>query len=207
MPLPDENDDDPLDLEAVDLEISINQKREELKEIAGEDGVIFGGPNEGDDDWDPHMEDAFLSHILAFENAEFTTRYEFLTKNGMVIPPPDELDDAYLPAKLWEIFNELGKHRHWFYNTDHLSDRELYGELWESGLIQGDVTFLNDGGNWNHDFIGSGSEEDIDLWLRFYADDREREDWLKQYPGDPMPPKEMPPYDRDRFLPVREPGT
>lgn len=54
------------------------------------------------------------------------------------------------------------------------------------------------------DVIGSGSEEDIQLGLRYYDNQPEREDWRRNFPEDPIPEHETPPYDRDRHLPKRE---
>ena len=51
------------------------------------------------------------------------------------------------------------------------------------------------------DMVGSGSEEDIALYLKYYADEDERQRWAKEWPGDPVPPHEAPPFDRDRHLP------
>ena len=54
------------------------------------------------------------------------------------------------------------------------------------------------------DVLGGCSEEDLILHMRYYADDRDRADWRKEFPEFPMPPKEKPPYDRDRHLPEEE---
>ena len=51
------------------------------------------------------------------------------------------------------------------------------------------------------DLIGGGSEEDINISMRFYADDEERQRWLEDFPEYEMPPKEKPQFDRDRLLP------
>lgn len=56
-------------------------------------------------------------------------------------------------------------------------------------------------GGWFHDFIGSGSEEDNQVWLRFYATDEDRADHVKDWPNDPMPLREKPPFNRDWRLP------
>ena len=54
------------------------------------------------------------------------------------------------------------------------------------------------------DPIGGFSEEDIKIYLKFYADDEIRERWRKDFPEDVIPDKDTPPYDRDRFLPTHE---
>ena len=51
------------------------------------------------------------------------------------------------------------------------------------------------------DVIGGGSQEDIDLYLRYYASETDREEWRREFPNHHMPPRKVPPFDRDRFLP------
>ena len=51
------------------------------------------------------------------------------------------------------------------------------------------------------DVLGGGSEEDLHLNLKYYADEEERRDWAKDWPEEPMPAHEDLPYDRDRHLP------
>jgi hypothetical protein len=60
-------------------------------------------------------------------------------------------------------------------------------------------------GDWHVDVLGGCSEEDLILAMRYYADDKERARWRKQFPDFPMPPRESPPYDRDRRLPQPDP--
>jgi hypothetical protein len=54
---------------------------------------------------------------------------------------------------------------------------------------------------WHIDLIGSGSDEDTYLWMKYYADDDTRRDWPKDFADYEMPEHEDPPYDRDRHLP------
>ena len=51
------------------------------------------------------------------------------------------------------------------------------------------------------DMVGSGSDEHIQLWLRYYADEEDRRSWAREWPSDPIPARAKPPFDRDRFLP------
>ena len=90
-------------------------------------------------------------------------------------------------------------------NTDHLSDRELYTELWKEILPEPTVLMPENPAYAQHiDMVGSGSEEHTHLYMKYYADERARRSWLKDYPDDQLPDPEKPPYDRDRFLPQRE---
>ena len=51
---------------------------------------------------------------------------------------------------------------------------------------------------WHIDALGYGEPE---LYLKYYADDKTRESWRIDFPEDPVPAHEDPPYDRDRHLP------
>jgi len=55
--------------------------------------------------------------------------------------------------------------------------------------------------------LGGCSEEDTQLYLKYYADEEWRCDWQKQYPEETLPDHEDPPYDRDRFLPQPDYGS
>jgi hypothetical protein len=49
--------------------------------------------------------------------------------------------------------------------------------------------------------LGGCSEEDNRLYLKYYADDASRKQWHRDFPDDPLPAHQDPPYDRDRLLP------
>src|SRR5438094_10636314 len=80
------------------------------------------------------LEEAFLKHILAFETAEPTTLLQWLENAGLEVPPTDQLDDAQLKPRLWEIVNRMASLGAYLHNTNHLSDRELYAYLFDEGL-------------------------------------------------------------------------
>jgi hypothetical protein len=112
------------------------------------------------------------------------------------------LDERRLTAKLWEVLEALARLRVFLSQTDHLSDRELYTHLWADTLREAipDLPF-DEHSAWHIDILGGCSEEDIDLHMKYYADESDRRDWLKQFPDYEMPAHEDPPYDRDRHLP------
>jgi hypothetical protein len=86
-----------------------------------------------------------------------------------------------------------------------LSDRQLYTELWGEILREPMVLMPDEASFACHiDMIGSGSEEDMLLYMKYYADERERRSWLEEWPDDRLPEHEDPPYDRDRTLPRAE---
>jgi hypothetical protein len=51
------------------------------------------------------------------------------------------------------------------------------------------------------DLVGSGNEEDNQIFLKYYAEEKHREQWASDWPEDLLPEHEEPPFDRDRFLP------
>ena len=196
---PEPPDDDPLGLEGVDREIRIEKLRREIDEVAG--GEMFSGKMT---DCDPKIEEAFLENVLALESHGFVSPFDTLVNDGFDLPLPDKLDDTALTTKLWELIHELGNRRLVLHCTDHLSDRELYTWLVTDALKEELMGFGLPFGDCHLDVLGSGSEEDVVLQMRYYADDDERAQWLKDFPDFPMPPKEQPPYDRDQLLPKSE---
>src|SRR5262245_53706469 len=100
------SDQDPLNLDDVDREIRLEKLRREIKDLAGGDVMLGSSP-----DCDPELEEMFLQHVLAFESAEAVVPLDALQNEGMNFPPPEELDDATLNAKLWELIRALAAHR------------------------------------------------------------------------------------------------
>ncbi len=169
-----ENDEsDPLGLEAVDAEIAAHKEREQLATITG------GEQLEG---WQRPIDQ--------------------LQKTEGTLLPPAELTDETVTAKLWELLHDLALQGFYVSHSDHLSDHELYAGLWTRGLR--DEALLPGKcktGGWFHDFLGSWGEDEMQLWLRYYASDEDRAKHAKDWPDDVLPPKEKPPFNRDWRLP------
>jgi hypothetical protein len=127
-----------------------------------------------------------------------------LRERGLDVPEDDStLDDQALHAKLWELLHAMAELGILIDSTNHLSDRELYRWLVLDVLTQ--ETFLDSVGHWHISAISTGSsEEETDLYLRYYADDETRELWQRDLGVTTLPPKEQPPFDRDRLLPGGE---
>lgn len=177
-----------------DQEKRIEHLRKELEELGGEISHESNLPGD--------MEEEFLKHILAFETAEEMSLMEWLTNAGLEVPAPEELDDAELEEKLWQVINRMASLGAYLHHTNHLSNRELYSYLYRDGLREPTVLFPeNPGFVYGIDLVGSGSEEDTELYMRYYADEDYRSQWVKDFPDYVLPPHEDPPYDRDEHLP------
>ena len=177
-----------------DQEKRIEKLKAELDKL---DGQVSDNP-----DLSLDMEEQFLKHILAFESTEHSSLLQWLENAGLEVPLPEQLTDVQLPEKLWEIINRMASLGAYLNSTNHLSDRELYSYLFNEGLREDTVLFPEDPSFASHiDLVSSGSEEDIFLWMKYYADDATRQQWLKDFPDYEMPPHEEPPFDRDKDLP------
>lgn len=156
-----------------------------------------------DDPEDLH--DLFARQVAAYEEREPSTLFDLLPESGISLPTPEELNDDEISRKLWDIIHGLAQLGTFLHHTDHLSDRDLYIYLWSDALREEAVLMPENPSYAYHiDLVGSGSEEDIQLFLKYYASNKERREWLKDWPADPIPDREKPPYDRDRRLPVAE---
>lgn len=146
--------------------------------------------------------DEYLRQFDEFESGLSRSNcFDRLTELGVELPSPDALSDEEVTAKIWEVAEGLKKLHVFLGSTDHLSDRELYVHLWTDSLREESFICTLPHAACHIDLVGTGSDQDIDTWLRYYADEVDREIWIHEWPLDPVPPHEDPPYDRDRFLP------
>jgi|ERR1051326_8363966 hypothetical protein len=196
----DSPEDDPLGLDGADREIRIEKLRQNINDVSGEE--MLSGKMA---DCPPEVEEAFLENVLALETHGWVSPLDKLASDGFSLPPSDQLDDAALTAKLWELIKALARQRLFLHCTDHLSDRELYTWLLQDGLREEMMGFGLPFGHCHLDVLGSGSEQDTILQMRYYADEEERARWVADFPDFPMPRSEKPPFDRDRHLPQPDP--
>lgn len=179
----------------IDQEIHINEMRHELEELGGM-FTAFETPLSSD------IEEAFLEQVLAYEHGPFTTHLELLNNDKVFLPPPEEITDEAMPELLKALIDALARRQTFISSTDHLSDREVYTHLWRESLRE-ETLAVEPSPNFHCgiDLLGSGSEEDNQIYLKYYASEETRAQWAREFPRIVMPPHEDPPYDRDRHLP------
>ena len=188
------NRDDQID--DLDQEERIQKLKEEARQAAG--GKMTAWESDG---LSGAQKEDFWRRIVEYETAPVMSDAQRLTEAGIDLPAPDAMDDATLTSKLWEVIRALVRMRVFITSTDHLSDRELYDRLWRHSLREENPVIPNDPGVWHLDLVSSGSEEDTHAWLKYYADERDRQHWLADEPDYVMPAHEDPPFDRDSRLP------
>jgi len=157
----------------------------------------------------PEVREQFWEQVVAWEEAPWTTNFKQLEEKGVSLPASGTFDDDQVSMKLWEVIHHLASLRVFLSETDHLSDRELYTLLWDDILHEETKNIEMDQDSACHiQLLSGGSDEDNQLYLKYYADEEWREEWRKDYPKDQIPDHEDPPYDRDQYLPqptYREP--
>jgi hypothetical protein len=177
-----------------DQEERIAKLRQELEKLGGTALSLESMPAD--------MEEEFLRHVLEYETSEPISLFRLIENSGAEIPAPDQLDDAALAVKLKEIVERMASLGAYLLHTNHLTDRELYNYLYVEGLREEAVLFPeNPSYAYMIDLTGNGSETDNEIYLKYYADEEHRKRWAQDWPDDPIPEHEAPPFDRDRFLP------
>ena len=172
----------------------IAKLRAELEKLGGSTSALQSMPAD--------MEEEFLRHVLEYETAEQISLLRLLENSGLVVPAPETLDDDALRIKLKEIIDRMASVGAYVLHTNHLSDRDLYEYLYNDALREETVLFPeNPSYAYMIDLTGSGSEDDNQIYLKYYANADYRRQWAHDWPDDPMPEHEDPPFDRDRFLP------
>jgi len=172
----------------------INKLRAELEKLGGNTSTLESMPAD--------MEEEFLRHVLEYETAEQISLLRLLENAGLEVPAPETLDDDALQIKLKELIDRMASVGAYVLHTNHLSDRDLYDYLYHDALREETVLFPeNPRYAYMIDLTGSGGEDDNATYLKYYADEEYRRQWAHDWPDDPIPEHEEPPFDRDRFLP------
>ena len=173
--------------------------------LAKADREIAAAKMEADSDDDDPFDSPSPAHeaqLCTREMENWTPPAQQLANKNIPLLPPAEITEETLTPILWELLNNLSLQGFYVLHTDHLTDLDLYAQLWERGLRdEAHLPGRNPRGGWFHDFLGSWTEDDIQLWLRFYASDEERARHAQEYPKGLIPPKEKPMNNRDWRLP------
>src|SRR6185369_317496 len=180
--------------EEPNQEQRIAKLREEIRKLGGSAMSL--------EDLPADMEEEFLRHVLEYETAEPISLFRMLENAGLELPSPESLTEVDVTTKLTETIERMASLGAYLLHTNHLSDLALYEYLYNDGLREEAVLFPeNPGYAYMIDLTGSGSEEDNHVYLKYYADEKPRQQWALDWPDDTMPEHEDPPFDRDRHLP------
>lgn len=189
------NHDDRID--DIDQDELIQQLKVQARQAAGGQMAAWES-----DALSAEQRQQFWRRVIDFENAPLMTDFQRLTEAGLELLDPDAVNDEQVTAKLWEVIHGLARIRVFLTDTDHLSDRELYEVLWRRVLREENPVLADDRDSaWHVDLLGGGDETDTHLYLKYYADQRHRQQWLADFPDYLMPAHEDPPFDRDCLLP------
>lgn len=134
-------------------------------------------------------------------NGPQTTLFALLNDAGIQMPAPDALSDSELTTLLWKVIEGLGDLGVSLTSTNHLNDRNLYTVLWQHTLLQDHPIVPEEFQMMTHiDLLGGWSEEDTQIYLKYYADDEERAR-IALETNAILPEHEDPPFRRDHLLP------
>lgn len=136
-------------------------------------------------------ENCFLESMLAWERAP-ALPISCWSLPEMVLPRPATIEDDELPSLLDETIARLFAVRVVLEMTDHLSDRELFTLIYRDILPACEKKVDLPG---NYLCWRCVDESDSETWLKYYATESERLQWLEQHSG-PLPEPAEPPYPR-----------
>jgi hypothetical protein len=137
-------------------------------------------------------ENEFLASMLAWERAPVLPISQWFEPE-LQLPPPERLSAKELHRLLWETLDRLYEKRVIVEFTDHLSDRQLYC-LIVRDILPASEKMLESRKSFLHWYC-LDPDDDVELWLRYYASPRERSEWVRETGGE-LPPAEIPPYPR-----------
>jgi len=142
-------------------------------------------------------ENEFLAAMLAWERAPVLPISKWFDP-PLDVPHPEDipLDDEgelFLHEKLWDMIHKLFEKRIVLDFTDHLSDRDLYCLIYRD-ILSSQEKKVDSTGSYLH-WDCADATGDTQIWLRYYASDRERNNWAEEFDETP-PAREEPPFPR-----------
>ena len=142
-------------------------------------------------------ENRFLEAMIAWERADEEPIARWFDP-PLAMQPACTLDDEQVRERLWDAIERLFEKRVVLDFTDHLSDRELYA-LIRRDILPATVKRVDLPDNYFHWDCSATCDDDPTVWLTYYADDEERDEWSLEAGRAPPPRAVIPP-------PVRRPG-
>lgn len=184
------------ELDTLPREERISRLRKRLDELSGGEALHFENENAP-----PEIIEKFLRDVVQYEEEDMGL-VPVVKLPPLEFPGLDDLSDKEVHDLLWQKIHELAARRIFLEQTDHLSDRELYEVLCSSEMRECSTQAIGPNGAIHFDILGGYSNEDIELYLKYYADEVDRAFWMDDWPDDKLPPHEDPPYSRDCRLPT-----
>jgi hypothetical protein len=165
---------------------------------------ISGGPELPPDFFDTVLKN--LMKMIEEEDSEeeITIGEILLERQKLKVLPLKEIPPAKVSEELNKLIHGLAGIRYYLDYSDHLSDAELYDLLVcnlltetirrphpkSQSVVPVDVSRM-----------GTPQEPYTDMqWLKFYADEFDRAEWLENNEGE-LPPRAEPQYERSLTLP------
>jgi len=122
------------------------------------------------------LENDFLASMLAWEKAPVLPIRQWFEPE-LQLPSPETLTDEELNQQLHQAIGRLYEKNIVLEYTDHLSDRQLMYLILRDILPAQEKRLTDTGSVLNWQCIDEEIDEEI--WLRFYATDRQRATWAE----------------------------
>ncbi len=131
-------------------------------------------------------ENRFLSAMLCWEQSPVIPISQWFEPE-LQIPHPDTLSERNLSNVMWDALERLAEQQIYLECTDHLSDRQLYTVLYRD-ILPATGKKLDVAQN-NLIWRLVDIESDPEIWLTYYATERERSEW--EYENGRIPPAHL----------------
>ena len=138
------------------------------------------------------QENEFLASMLDWERAPVLPIGSWFEPE-LTPPAPDLLDDRQLARQLEVLVGQLYERHVVLEFTDHLDDRQLYCLILRD-ILPAQEKRLSTPSRFLH-WQCLDERADTDIWLAYYATDRQRKSW-QQENGGRLPARSAPPYPR-----------
>ena len=148
------------------------------------------------------VEEAIFELMVPDELGEPTTIWEALEEREWTPPHPRLVSSDDVSGVLHGLVCDLAWMHVYLHCVDHLSDMELYEELYELIVDYPKSIWPDDPDSAISLHFALGEDDEGETWLRYYACESDRKRWAQTYPERTIPPAELPMYRRD-WLPIR----